>query len=262
MPDERPLLEFRDVGVLFGSVSVIESLRVKLRAGSRTAVIGPNGAGKTTLFNLLSGVYAPTYGTILLDGENIVDVPLARRVYRGIGRTLQNPRLMKHLTILENVMLGQHHLATVFETFVPLVSRFNRKSVNDALAAIEAVGLVGESSRLADGLSYGMQKRVELARALATKPTLLLLDEPAAGLNTAERNELLAALKASVKPDVTLLLIEHDLGFISQLCDHVIVMHFGRVIAEGTMTEVEQNQAVVDAYLGASMQSVEANCAA
>jgi branched-chain amino acid transport system ATP-binding protein len=103
---------------------------------------------------------------------------------------------------------------------------------------------------------------VELARALATKPTLLLLDEPAAGLNTAERNELLAALKASVKPDVTLLLIEHDLGFISQLCDHVIVMHFGRVIAEGTMTEVEQNQAVVDAYLGASMQSVEANCAA
>jgi branched-chain amino acid transport system ATP-binding protein len=262
MPDVRPSLEFRDVGILFGSVGVIESLRVKLQAGSRTAIIGPNGAGKTTLFNLLSGVYTPTYGAILLDGENIVDVPLAKRVHCGIGRTLQNPRLMKHLTILENVMLGQHHLATTFEAFVPLVSRFNRKPVNEALAAIEAVGLAAESNRLADGLSYGMQKRVELARALATKPKLLLLDEPAAGLNTAERNELLSALKASIKPDVTLLLIEHDLGFIGELCEHVIAMHFGRVIAEGTLTEVERDPAVVDAYLGANGPTVEANCAA
>jgi branched-chain amino acid transport system ATP-binding protein len=262
MLDERPLLEFRDVGMLFGSVGVIESLNIKLRAGCRTAIIGPNGAGKTTLFNLLSGVYTPTYGAILLDGEDIVDVPLSKRVYRGIGRTLQNPRLMKHLTVLENVMLGQHHLATTAECLIPLLSRSNRSSVNEALTAIEAVGLAGDGNRLADGLSYGMQKRVELARALATKPKLLLLDEPAAGLNTDERNELLVALKKSVKAEVTLLLIEHDLGFINQLCEQVVVMHFGRKIAEGTLTEVVRNQAVVDAYLGTAVRTAEATCAA
>ena len=159
-------------------------------------------------------------------------------------------------------MLGQHHLATTAECLIPLLSRSNRSSVNEALTAIEAVGLAGDGNRLADGLSYGMQKRVELARALATKPKLLLLDEPAAGLNTDERNELLVALKKSVKAEVTLLLIEHDLGFINQLCEQVVVMHFGRKIAEGTLTEVVRNQAVVDAYLGTAVRTAEATCAA
>jgi branched-chain amino acid transport system ATP-binding protein len=262
MPDECHLLQLRDVGIQFGGLAVIESLTLNVKAGSRTAIIGPNGAGKTTLFNLLSGVYTPTCGTVLLDGENIVDVPVAKRVYRGIGRTLQNPRLMKHLTVLENVMLGQHHRTSAAAALVPLVSRFNREAVGEALAAIEAVGLAGESDRLADGLSYGMQKRVELARALVTKPKLLLLDEPAAGLNTAERHELLSALRASVGREVTILLIEHDLSFISRLCEHVVVLHFGRKIGEGTLAEIQRDQAVIDAYLGSGARTVEASCAA
>jgi branched-chain amino acid transport system ATP-binding protein len=251
MQDDRYVLHIRDLGLLFGGLTIMESLNINIKAGSRTAIIGPNGAGKTTLFNLLNGVYAPTSGAILLDGQDIAEVPLAKRAHLGIGRTFQNPRLMKHLTVLENVMLGQHHHTGILATaFVPMVSRFNRKAVDEALDAIKAVGLQGEADLLAEGLSYGMQKRVELARALVTKPKLLLLDEPAAGLNTAERNELIRALRSAVGPEVTMLLIEHDLNFVSSLCDHVVVLHFGRHIAEGALAEVQRNQTVIDAYLG------------
>jgi branched-chain amino acid transport system ATP-binding protein len=263
MAHEGRILHIRDLGLLFGGLGIIESLDIEIKAGARTAIIGPNGAGKTTLFNLLSGVYAPTYGAILLDGKDIVDVPLAKRVHLGIGRTFQNLRLMKHLTVLENVMLGQHHRTGAAATaLLPLLSHFNGKAVTEALAAVEAVGLRDAASWLAEGLSYGMQKRVELARALVTKPKILLLDEPTAGLNTAERSDLLAALQSSVGPDVTLLLIEHDLNFIGHLCDHIVVLHFGRKIADGTLAEVQRNQVVVDAYLGGSVNAVEANCAA
>jgi branched-chain amino acid transport system ATP-binding protein len=259
MKHGRDLLHIRDVGLLFGGLSVMESLNIKIKAGSRTAIIGPNGAGKTTLFNLLSGVYAPTYGAILLDKKDIAEVPLAKRVHLGIGRTFQNVRLMKHLTVLENVMLGQHHRTGILASaFVPLVSSFNGRSVDEAFDAIKAVGLQGEAGRLAEGLSYGMQKRVELARALVTKPILLLLDEPTAGLNTAERKELMTALRSAVGPEVTLLLIEHDLSFISGLCDHVVVLHFGRKIAEGTLAEVKGNQTVIDAYLGSGKRTERA----
>jgi branched-chain amino acid transport system ATP-binding protein len=251
MQDNRHVLQIRELGLLFGGLSVIESLNINIKAGSRTAIIGPNGAGKTTLFNLLSGVYAPTHGAMLLEGHDITAVPLAYRVHLGIGRTFQNLRLMKHLTVLENVMLGQHHRTGILASaFVPLVSRFNRKSVDEAVHAIKAVGLQGEADRLAEGLSYGMQKRVELARALVTRPKLLLLDEPTAGLNSAERNELIGALRSAVGQDVTLLLVEHDLNFISGLCDYVVVLHFGRKIAEGTLAEVQRHQSVIDAYLG------------
>jgi branched-chain amino acid transport system ATP-binding protein len=259
---DDPILAISDLGLLFGGLTVIESLSIKVKRGSRTAIIGPNGAGKTTLFNLLSGVYSPTYGSIVLDGRDIRDVPLAKRVHVGIGRTFQNLRLMKHLTVLENVMLGQHHRASPVATLVPLVSRFNRAAVDEALRAIHAVGLQSEANRLAEGLSYGMQKRVELARALVTKPKLLLLDESAAGLNTAERSELLSALKGAVGLDVTILLIEHDLNFIGRLCDHVVVLHFGRKIAEGALEEIQRDKAVIDAYLGTGRRAQGVNCAA
>jgi branched-chain amino acid transport system ATP-binding protein len=256
------ILAISDLGLKFGGLSVIESLSINVKRGSRAAIIGPNGAGKTTLFNLLSGVYAPTSGSIVLNGQDIQDVPLAKRVNVGIGRTFQNLRLMKHLTVLENVMLGQHHRTGTAATFLPLVSRFNRIAVDEALKAINAVGLQGEANRLAEGLSYGMQKRVELARALVTKPELLLLDEPAAGLNTAERSELLSALKSAVGSDVTILLIEHDLNFIGGICDHIVVLHFGRKIADGTLEEIRGNKAVIDAYLGTGRRAREAGCAA
>ena len=257
------ILHIRDLGLLFGGLGVIESLDIRINAGARTAIIGPNGAGKTTLFNLLSGVYTPTYGAILLEGKDISEVPLAKRVHLGIGRTFQNLRLMKHLTVLENVMLGQHHRTGLARTaLAPLISSFNRQAVDEASAAVAAVGLQAEASRLAEGLSYGMQKRVELARALVTRPKLLLLDEPTAGLNTNERKDLLHALKSAVGPSVTLLLIEHDLGFVGSLCDHIVVLNFGRKIAEGTLAEVRRNHNVVDAYLGTGAKIPEASCAA
>ena len=262
MVNHDTILAIGDLGLKFGGLSVIESLSINVERGSRAAIIGPNGAGKTTLFNLLSGVYSPTSGSIVLNGQDIQDVPLAKRVHVGIGRTFQNLRLMKHLTVLENVMLGQHHRTSTAATFVPLVSRFNRAAVDEALKAIHAVGLQQEANRLAEGLSYGMQKRVELARALVTKPELLLLDEPAAGLNTAERSELLSALKSAVGPEVTILLIEHDLNFIGGICDHIVVLHFGRKIADGTLDEIRGNKAVIDAYLGTGRRAREAGCAA
>jgi branched-chain amino acid transport system ATP-binding protein len=262
MVANEPILAISDLSLMFGGLSVIDSLSIKVTRGSRTAIIGPNGAGKTTLFNLLSGVYSPTSGSIVLNGQEILGVPLAKRVRVGIGRTFQNLRLMKHLTVLENVMLGQHHRTSTAAMFVPLVSRFNKIAVDEAFKAIHAVGLQGEANRLAEGLSYGMQKRVELARALVMKPELLLLDEPAAGLNTAERNELLNALKSAVGPDVTILLIEHDLNFIGGLCDHIVVLHFGRKIADGTLEEVKESKSVIDAYLGTGRRAREAGRAA
>ncbi len=256
------VLAINDLGLLFGGVSVIESLSINVSRGSRTAIIGPNGAGKTTLFNLLSGVYSPTNGSIIVNGQDLQDVPLAKRARIGVGRTFQNLRLMKHLTVLENVMLGQHHRTSTLAMLAPLVSRFNKAAVDEALKAIHSVGLQKEANRLAEGLSYGMQKRVELARALVTKPKLLLLDEPTAGLNTAERSELLSALKNAVGFDVTILLIEHDLSFVGGICDHVVVLHFGRKIAEGSLDEIQRDQAVIDAYLGTGKRAREAICAA
>ena len=188
---DDPILEISDLDLMFGGLRVIESLSFNVKRGSRTGIIGPNGAGKTTLFNLLSGVYSPTHGSIVLNGRDILDVTVAKRVHVGIGRTFQNLRLMEHLTVLENVMLGQHHRMGTLATFVPLVSRLNPVAVDEAFRAIDAVGLQMDANRLAEGLTFGMQKRVELARALVTKPKLLLLDEPASGLNTAERSELL-----------------------------------------------------------------------
>jgi branched-chain amino acid transport system ATP-binding protein len=262
MVADDPILKIIDLDLAFGGLRVIESLCMNVKRGSRTGIIGPNGAGKTTLFNLLSGVYSPAHGSIILNGRDIGDVPVAKRVHLGIGRTFQNLRLMAHLTVLENVMLGQHHRASTAAMFVPLVSRFNRTAVNEALRAIDTVGLEKDANRLAEGLTFGMQKRVELARALVTKPKLLLLDEPASGLNTAERSELLSALKSAIDLDVTILLIEHDLNFIAGICDHVVALHFGRKIAEGTFEEIKNNKAVTGAYLGAGRRAREASHAA
>lgn len=258
----EPILAISELSLKFGGLTVIDSLNISVQHGSRAAIIGPNGAGKTTLFNLLTGVYSPTSGSIVFNGREIRHVPLSKRVHVGVGRTFQNLRLMKHLTVLENVMLGQHHLTSTAAMFVPLVSWFNRSAIDAALGAIHSVGLQDAANRLAEGLSYGMQKRVELARALVTKPKLLLLDEPAAGLNTAERGELLKALNSAVGSEVTVLLIEHDLNFIGEFCDHIVVLNFGRKIADGTLEEIRGSRSVVDAYLGTGRRAREAGCAA
>lgn len=247
----KPMLFLHGVTLAFGGLSVIDNLDIQVAKGARCGLIGPNGAGKTTIFNLLSGVYKPTAGEILLDDNPIDDVPLDRRVGLGIGRTFQNLRLMKHLTVLENIMLGQHHhVGLLNRMFVPLRSPANRAYREEARRAGEMLGLGDDLDRLAQGLSYGVQKRVEMARALATRPRLLLLDEPAAGLNSAERRELSSILSTSLPKDVTVLIVEHDTEFVRSLCDQAVALNFGRKIAEGDPSYVCTHPAVVEAYLG------------
>jgi branched-chain amino acid transport system ATP-binding protein len=246
-----PVLFVHGVTLTFGGLAVVESLDIAVEKGSRCGLIGPNGAGKTTVFNLLSGVYQPTSGEILLDNERINEVPIDRRVKLGIGRTFQNLRLMKHLTVLENVMLGQHHhVGKLHRNFIPLQWRANRRYLEEARQAIESVGLRDDMSQLADGLPYGVQKRIEIARALVTRPRLLLLDEPAAGLNTVERAELVSVLVKSLPQEMSVLIVEHDIEFVGSLCDHVVALNFGRKIAEGRPNDVFKHPAVVEAYLG------------
>ncbi len=247
----KPLLSLQGVTLSFGGLTVIDNLDVQVRKGSRCGLIGPNGAGKTTIFNLLSGVYRASAGQILVDDAPIDDVPVDRRIRLGISRTFQNLRLMKDLTVLENIMLGQHYLvSSSVRTFAPLTSQWNRRWREEAVQVAEALGLGSDIYKLAQGLSYGVQKRVEVARALAGRPRLLLLDEPAAGLNPAERQELLAILASSVPADTTMLIIEHDTGFVRTLCDHAVALNFGRKIAEGDPISVCKDAQVIEAYLG------------
>ncbi len=247
----NPMLFLHGVTLACGGLSVIDNLDIRVAKGARCGLIGPNGAGKTTIFNLLSGVYKPTAGEILLNDEPIDAIPLAGRVGLGIGRTFQNLRLMKHLTVLENVMLGQHsHVGLLNRMFAPLWSSANRPYREEAQHACEILGLGDDLNRLAQGLSYGVQKRVEMARALATRPKLLLLDEPAAGLNSAERKDLSSILSTSLPKDVTVLIVEHDTEFVRSLCDQAVALNFGRKIAEGDPAYVCTHPAVVEAYLG------------
>jgi branched-chain amino acid transport system ATP-binding protein len=247
----KSFLFMHGVTLSFGGLSVIDSLDLQVRRGSRCGLIGPNGAGKTTIFNLLSGIYHPTAGEILLDDLPINRVPLDRRAEIGIARTFQNLRLMKHLTVLENVMLGQHHLVgTWTKICAPLSSRWNKRWQEEAISVAKTLGLGEDIYRLAHGLPYGVQKRVEVARALVGKPSLLLLDEPAAGLNSAERQELLSVLMSSLSSETTVLIVEHDTDFVRTLCDHAVALNFGRKIAEGDPSAVCGDPAVIEAYLG------------
>jgi branched-chain amino acid transport system ATP-binding protein len=247
----KPLLFLHAITLTFGGLSVIDNLDIQVRKGSRCGLIGPNGAGKTTIFNLLSGVYRATAGEIRLDDEPIDDVPLDQRVHLGIGRTFQNLRLMKHLTVLENIMLGQHHLVSPWTRILaPLGSRWNRAWRDEAEAVAETLGLREDINKIAQGLSYGVQKRIEVARALVGRPKLLLLDEPAAGLNSTERNELVTVLASSVPSDTTVLIVEHDTDFVRTLCDQAVALNFGRKIAEGDPASVCSHPLVIEAYLG------------
>jgi branched-chain amino acid transport system ATP-binding protein len=245
MTAANPILRLEAVSKHFGGLRVIEDLTFAVRHGTRTALIGPNGAGKTTVFNLITGVYPVDTGRILLDGADITGIPSRRRIGHGVARSFQNIRLMPHLSTLENVMVGQHcrnkGIGGVVQP-VNLVPRNRWRS--DA-------GL-GEYERATVGsLPYGVQKRIELVRALMARPRLLLLDEPAAGLNPAETEALQAQLeKICAGGGLTLMVVEHDMHFIGALCEEVIVLDFGRKIAEGTPEEIRRNALVQETYLG------------
>jgi branched-chain amino acid transport system ATP-binding protein len=246
------ILTVDNISKNFGGLAVIHNLSFDVRRGSKTALIGPNGAGKTTVFNLITGAYPVDSGRIVMDGHDITHVLSRRRVHYGLARNFQNVRLMPHLTTLENVMVGQHSRYGGWRGSLQPVSLWPgnrwRREARDALAH---AGLDAYERDSVGSLPYGVQKRIELVRALMAGPRLLLLDEPAAGLNEAETAALKTHLDDICKDtQITLLVVEHDMQFIGALCEEVVVISFGEKIAEGTPESIRHNREVQRVYLG------------
>jgi ABC-type branched-subunit amino acid transport system ATPase component len=251
MKAESPILEVQRMSKNFGGLQVISDLSFTVPVGQRMALVGPNGAGKTTVYNLISGVYLPDEGSISLRGQDITHISSRFRIRHGLSRSFQNIRLMRHLTALENVLLGQHHRArTLTGVLSPIGLRRHSSWSQEGRDALEEMGLGAYADELVANLPYGVQKRIELVRALLAKPALLMLDEPAAGLNSAERQELQGMLRNISEKGITMIVVEHDMKFIGDLCEHVLVLNFGRKIAEGSPAEISVNPEVRKAYLG------------
>jgi branched-chain amino acid transport system ATP-binding protein len=249
------LLTVDSVRKEFGGLLAVSDLDFTIPAGSIVSLIGPNGAGKTTFFNMLTGVYKPTSGHVLFDGTDVTGKPPHAITKLGIGRTFQNIRLFPQMTALENVLVGMHSrlkggiLGSIFGT--PRVRHEEREAHEKGRALLRYAGLGRVDDELAENLSYGDQRRLELARALATEPKLLLLDEPTAGMNpqeTAAFTDFLAKLRTE-RP-ITILLIEHDMKVVMGISERVTVLDYGEKIAEGTPGEIQKNERVIEAYLG------------
>ena len=248
------LLELRGISKHFGGLQALARVSLVLDNGMIASLIGPNGAGKTTLFNTLTGLYRPDEGDILFQERSLVGLKPDKITAAGISRTFQNIRLFGHMTVLENVLVGMHSRLSTSLPAILLSSRGfhlqEKAARSKAIELIELAGLTGRESEWAEQLSYGEQRRLEIARALATRPKLLLLDEPAAGMNSAEKLLLMDEIVKLGDGGLTLLIIEHDMRFIMGLSSQVAVLNFGRLIAQGTPEEIRANGAVVEAYLG------------
>jgi branched-chain amino acid transport system ATP-binding protein len=249
------LLEVRDVRITFGGIVALDSISMQIGAGEICGLIGPNGAGKTTLFNCLSRLYTPTSGAIRFDGVDIIARPRHRMAGLGIGRTFQNLALFRSMTVLDNIMSGAYcRTRSGFCTSFLRLPGARREQAKVAQAAREIarfLRLDSELERIAGDLPFGVQKRIEFGRALAAQPQLLLLDEPAAGLNHEEVDELRnLILDARRSFGLTVLLVEHHMDLVMRVSDHVVALNFGRVIADGTPDEVRRNPELVRAYLG------------
>ena len=249
------LLEGTNLGIAFGGLQAVEKFALSIEKGHLYGLIGPNGAGKTTVFNMLTGVYQPTEGDIVLDGKSIVGLKPAVINKAGIARTFQNIRLFKDMTVLDNVKVGLHNQVkyTTATGILRLPSYFvKERAMNEkAMELLKIFDLDGEAGQPASSLPYGKQRKLEIARALATNPKLLLLDEPAAGMNPNETAELMETVRfVRDKFDIAVLLIEHDMSFVMGLCEHITVLDYGRIIAEGDPETVRSDPKVIAAYLG------------
>ncbi len=249
------LLEVKNLGISFGGLKAVNEFHLEIEKGCLYGLIGPNGAGKTTVFNLLTGVYKPNEGIIKLDGENMVGKKTIDINKSGIARTFQNIRLFKELSVLDNVKVGLHNhykystLAGIFR--LPQYFKVEKEMNEKALELLKVFDLDKDADTLASNLPYGKQRKLEIARALATEPKLLLLDEPAAGMNPNETKELMDTIQFVRKHfDMTILLIEHDMKLVSGICEKLTVLNFGEVLAEGNTSEVLNNPEVIKAYIG------------
>ncbi len=249
------MLEVKNLGISFGGLRAVDRFEVKIEKKQLYGLIGPNGAGKTTIFNMLTGVYKPDDGLILLDGEEITGKSTIDINKAGIARTFQNIRLFKDQSVLDNVKIGLHNhhsYSTVAGILrLPKYRKVEKEMNEKAMELLKVFNLDDKADYLASNLPYGDQRKLEIARALATEPKLLLLDEPAAGMNPNETKELMDTIRfVRDKFDMTILLIEHDMKLVSGICEELTVLNFGQVLAQGETSEVLNNPEVIKAYLG------------
>ena len=258
---EKALLKTDQLTIRFGGLVAVNAINLEIREGELVGLIGPNGAGKTTAFNLLTGVYAPTSGKVLFDGCDVSGLAPHAICRKGMSRTFQNIRLFKELSVLDNILVsfhGERKYSLVETLFAFPRRRSNEKRLAaKAMETLKAFGLADKAGIKACSLPYGEQRKLEIARALATNPKLLLLDEPAAGMNpteTAQLSELI--LKIRREFGVTILLIEHDMSLVMKICERIYVLDYGELIAEGKPAEIRSNKRVIEAYLGGGLASV------